>query len=169
MIDRWITRNINANSRIAQKIPGLKPGTYDFMWDTHRGLLLIRETASGRELASIPMTSVSDAMQLMNSNTGEKIKETIVGYTMPTGDQISVKIEEHKEGAIVTPLSGNTKNVHHHVIEENGKVKMVVRDNNNQNIAAYLFNKNDGSWTQIPLDEGEKKPRPIPETKEKKH
>ncbi|MFE1744149.1 hypothetical protein [Coleofasciculus sp. H7-2] len=162
MKDRWITRNITANSPILQKIPGCKPGTYDFMWDTHRGLLLIRETASGRELPPIPMTSVSDAIQWMNSNTGQKIKETIVGYTMPTGEQISVKIEDHKEGVIVTPLSGNIKNVHHHVIEENGKVKMVVRDNNNQNLAAYVLNKNDGSWTQISLNEGEKRPRQIP-------
>jgi hypothetical protein len=159
MKDRWITRNITANSPILQKIPGCKPGTYDFMWDTHRGLLLIRETASGRELPPIPMTSVSDAIEWMNSNNREKINDSIVGYTMPTGDQISIKISEGKEGVYITPLSGNPKHVHHHVLKKNGNVEILIRDNNDQNIAAYVLNKSDGSWNQRPLTDKEKRPR----------
>ncbi|HBE20788.1 MAG TPA: hypothetical protein DEG17_00965 [Cyanobacteria bacterium UBA11149] len=157
MKDRWVTHNITTDHPILRKIPGGKPGSYEFKWDTGRKLLLIREKSSGREMLQIPLNSVSDVTDLMNSNT--KIKDSIVAYRMPTGDQISVKISEGKEGLYITPLSGNSKNVHHHVLDKNGTIEILIRDENDQNEAAFVLNKSDGSWKQRPLTNAEKRPR----------
>ncbi|WP_071189753.1 hypothetical protein [Trichormus sp. NMC-1] len=172
MKDCWITRTITEESPIFSHIPGVKPGTYDFMWDTYRGLLLVRETASGRELTPIPMKSASDLMNFMNRNTfveseedpetGEKSTQFVVNYRLPNGEIIHVKItRQDNKNFEIRPLAGNSFHVHHHIFDDpkTGTTEIIFRDQSNQNVAAYIFDKSRNTLNERPLTDAEKRPR----------
>jgi hypothetical protein len=54
------------------------------------------------------------------------------------------------------PVSDNSKRVHHHAFEDrNGDWNILIRDQNDKNIAAYVLNKQTGGWTQRSLTNAE--------------
>ncbi|MFB2896647.1 hypothetical protein ACE1CI_27360 [Aerosakkonemataceae cyanobacterium BLCC-F50] len=57
-------------------------------------------------------------------------------------------------------VSGNANRVHHHAFEDKyGNWNILIRDSNNQNIAAYVLNKRYGGWTERQLTDAEKRAR----------
>jgi hypothetical protein len=86
----------------------------------------------------------------------------IVNFRMPTtGDVITVKlIDNGGNGVGIEPVSGNFRNVHHHTFSDrDGNWNILIRDQSNQNIAAYVLNKRNGNWTQRPLTSAEERAR----------
>ncbi len=84
-----------------------------------------------------------------------------VRFRMPTGDEITIKLVDlNGRGVTFEPVSSNARKVHHHAFEDrNDNWNILIRDQNNQNVAAYVLNKRNGSWAQRPLTDAEKRAR----------
>lgn len=84
-----------------------------------------------------------------------------VGFRTPSGDVITIRLVDlGSRGVTMEPVSGNAKRVHHHAFEDkNGNWNILIRDNNDQNIAAYILDKRYGGWTERPLTDAEKRAR----------
>jgi len=84
----------------------------------------------------------------------------VVRFRTPMGDEITIKLIDHgNRGVLFEPISANARGVHHHAFEANGDWNILIRDQNNQNIAAFVLNKRTGQWTQRPLTSAEKRNR----------
>jgi hypothetical protein len=91
----------------------------------------------------------------------------IVKFRLPDGNQITVKLidlcgdlDRRDGGVTIQPVSDNAKSVHHHSFEDrDGNWNILIRDQNNQNITAYVLNKRNGSWTERELTDAEKRNR----------
>ncbi len=91
----------------------------------------------------------------------------IVKFRLPDGNQITVKLidfdrdlDRRDGGVTIEPVSGNANSVHHHSFEDrDGNWNILIRDQNNQNITAYVLNKRNGSWTERELTDAEKRNR----------
>jgi hypothetical protein len=85
----------------------------------------------------------------------------VVRFRTPMGDEITVRLVDLGSGGVTfEPVSGNASRVHHHSFEDrDGNWNILIRDQNNQNIAAYVLNKRNGDWTQRPLTSAEERER----------
>ncbi len=91
----------------------------------------------------------------------------IVRIRLPNGNLITVKLidfdrdlDRRDGGVTIEPVSDNANSVHHHSFEDReGNWNLLIRDQNNQNIVAYVLNKRNGSWTERALTDAEKRAR----------
>lgn len=91
----------------------------------------------------------------------------IVRFRLPDGNQITVKLmdlgrdlDRRDGGVTIEPVSDNANSVHYHSFEDRDENwNILIRDQNNQNIVAYVLNKRNGSWTERSLTDAEKRAR----------
>lgn len=85
----------------------------------------------------------------------------VVRFRTPMGDEITVRLVDlNSSGVTVEPVSDNSKGVHDHSFEDrDGNWNILIRDQNNQNVAAYVLNKRYGGWTQRSLTSAEERQR----------
>ena len=91
----------------------------------------------------------------------------IVKFRLPDGNLITVKLidlgrdlERRDGGVTIQPISDNANSVNHHSFEDrDGNWNILIRDQNNQNITAYVLNKSNGSWIERALTDAEKRSR----------
>lgn len=89
-------------------------------------------------------------------------RKEVVRFRLPDGNVITVKLISRegfdKDGGVTfEPVADNTSNVHHHTFQDrNGDWNILIRDQNDKNIAAYVLNKRTGQWTSRELTSAEK-------------
>ncbi len=85
----------------------------------------------------------------------------VVRFRTPMGDEITVKLVDlGARGVTYEPVSSNAKNVHHHTFSDrDGNWNILIRNQNNQNMAAYVLDKRNGSWNQRQLTSAEERER----------
>ena len=90
----------------------------------------------------------------------------IVRFRLPDGNLITVKLMDLRRdldrdgGVTIEPVSDNANSVHYHSFEDRDENwNILIRDQNNQNIVAYVLNKRNGSWTERSLTDVEKRAR----------
>lgn len=91
----------------------------------------------------------------------------IVNFRLPDGNLITVKLidldrdlDRRDGGVTIQPVSDNANSVHHHSFEDRDENwNILIRDQNNQNITAYVLNKRNGSWSERSLTDAEKRSR----------
>jgi hypothetical protein len=92
-------------------------------------------------------------------------RKEVVNFRLPDGDVITVKLISRESldtdgGVIFEPVSDNADRVHHHSFEDrDGNCNILIRDQKNQNIAAYVLNKSNGDWIQRRLTSAEERER----------
>lgn len=84
-----------------------------------------------------------------------------VGFRTPKGDVITIRLVDlGSRGVTFEPVSSNSRHVHHHAFKDKkGKWNILIRDRNDQNIAAFILNKSNGRWDKRLLTEAEKRKR----------
>lgn len=78
---------------------------------------------------------------------------TSARLTLPTGDEITVKLVDHGSRIIVEPVSGNPNKIHHHFYQEYGEYHLLIRDREGFNIAAFVLSN--GNWRERSLTNAE--------------
>ena len=88
-------------------------------------------------------------------------KEKVVTFRMPEGDTITViLVDLGDKGVIMEPVSANPNKVHHHAFEDSSRNwNLLIRDQYNRNIAAYVLDKKTGGWSRRPLTDAERRRR----------
>lgn len=84
----------------------------------------------------------------------------VVRFRTPTGDEITVRlVDRGSRGILFETGSNNAKRVHHDAFEDRNGWNILIRDENDQNIAAFVLDKRSGNWNQRPLTSAEKRQR----------
>jgi hypothetical protein len=161
MTTQKITRNLLANHPILNRIGG-KPGIYEITIDKSNKVFIVIEQSSGKEWC-IPI-DVGFVKAVLNGYDPEdpKKKDQVAKFRMPDGQVIEAKISANgnNNDLFIRPLKNNPGNIHFHALDkDDNKRHILIRDSEDQNIAAYILNKDTGDWIERPLTEGEKKPR----------
>jgi hypothetical protein len=81
----------------------------------------------------------------------------VVDFRIPNGDVIRIKlIDNGDRGVLFEPVSANSNRCHHHAFEDrNRNWNILIRDQDNHNVAAFVLNQQNGRWNQRPLTPAE--------------